>query len=178
MATVTHVLTGAIKQAHWLINAIFEDVDDELANRPVEGKANPLGTAYAHVVIAEDGIVHGMLQGLPPLMATDFAGRTGVDLPMPAPGGPEGDLGEWFKTAKVDTAALRTYAAAVFEETERFISETDDTTLDKPIDLSFAGLGVKPLTEVFTLLVVEHCDNFSGELSAIKGTFGLKGYPF
>jgi len=28
------------------------------------------------------------------------------------------------------------------------------------------------------MLVIQHCDNFSGEISAIKGVFGLKGYPF
>ena len=172
------VLAAATRQAHWLLNATFADVTQELANRPAPGQANPLGTAYAHVVYAEDGVVNGMLQGKVPLFASTYAGRTGVDRPMPLPGVVEGSMDEWFHGSKVDVEALRAYSAAVFAATEDFISGADEATLGRNINMSFAGLGDKHLSDVFTLLVVQHCDNFSGEISAIKGAFGLKGYPF
>ena len=44
----------------------------EIANRPAPGNANPLGTSYAHVLLAEDAIVNGMLKGTPPLAATSL----------------------------------------------------------------------------------------------------------
>jgi hypothetical protein len=31
---------------------------------------------------------------------------------------------------------------------------------------------------VCEIFVIAHLNNLAGEISAIKGTFGLKGYPF
>jgi hypothetical protein len=97
---------------------------------------------------------------------------------MPMPGMVEGDMGEWFHGAKVNVEAVRAYAAAVFAATEAFIAGADGATLNKTLDVSFVGLGKRRLADVFTLLVVGHCDSSAGEISAIKGVFGLKGYPF
>jgi len=176
--TISDVLLSALKQSHWLLNATFEDVDEELANRPAPGNANPLGTAYAHIAHSEDAVVNAMIQGKPPSFATTRAGKTGVDLPMPMPGMVEGDMGDWYHTAKVDLEVLRSYAAEVFAGTEEFVAGVDEATLGRTIDLSFVGLGEKSVADVITMLVIQHCDNFSGEISAIKGVFGLKGYPF
>ena len=41
------------------------------ARRPAPGDANPLGASYAHVLLAEDAIVNGMLKGAPPLAAAN-----------------------------------------------------------------------------------------------------------
>jgi hypothetical protein len=176
--TTAEVLTTAVKQSHWLLNATFEGVEDELANRPAPGNANPLGTAYAHIAISEDGVVNGMIKGAQPTFLGDRAGRTGVDRPMPMPGMVEGDMGEWYHNAKVDVAALKEFAAEVFSATEEFVANLDEEALGRMIDLSFVGLGEKSVADVITMLIVQHCDTFSGEISAIKGVFGLKGYPF
>lgn len=157
-----------------MLDATFADVDDELANRPAPGQANPLGTAYAHVAHAEDAVVNGLLQGREPLCASTHAARTGVDQPMPMPGMSEGDMGEWFRSAKVDVEALMAYAADVFAGTEAFIAGADEATLGRNIDLSFVGLGETSFPDVISMLVVEHCNNFSGEISAIKGVFGAR----
>jgi hypothetical protein len=172
------VLTNAIKQSHWLINATFEEVTDELANRKPPGKSNPLGTAYAHIAHAEDAIVNGLLKGESPLFATSFQGRTGVDRLMPMPGLVEGDVDDWLHNSKVEVEPLRAYADAVFSTTEDFVAGADDDTLGREIDLSAVGLGTKAFPDVVTMLIVQHCDNLSGEISAVKGVFGLKGYPF
>ncbi|MEX2553689.1 MAG: DinB family protein [Actinomycetota bacterium] len=176
--SIAEVLNSAVKQSHWLLNATFEDVDQELANRPAPGNANPLGTAYAHIALAEDAVVNTMIQGKEPAFATTRAGRTGVDRPMPMPGMVEGDMGEWYHRAQVDLEVLRPYAAEVFAATEEFVAGLSDEALGRTIDLTFAGLGSKSVADVITMLVIQHCDNFSGEISAIKGVFGLKGYPF
>jgi hypothetical protein len=90
----------------------------------------------------------------------------------------EGDMGDWYHTAKVDLEVLRSYAAEVFAGTEEFVFGVDVATLGRMIDLSFVGLGEKTVADVITMLVIQHCDNFSGEISAIKGVFGRTGYPF
>jgi hypothetical protein len=176
--TAAMVLTGAIKQAHWLLNATFGEVDDELANRKPPGQANPLGTAYAHVAYAEDVVVNALCQNEQPLFGTTFRDRTGVDRMMPMPGFVKGDLEDWFRSAIVEVQPMLAYAAEVFSRTEEFVAGTDDAFLTNRIDLSDMGLGEKPLADVIMLLVVQHCDNLAGEISAVKGVFGLKGYPF
>lgn len=176
--TTQATLHGALRSAHQVLENTMADVDDELAARPAPGKANPIGSAYAHAVLAEDGIVHGMLQGKPPLLATTWAGRTGTDRPMPMPGIVEGSLEEWYRTVKVDLAAFRQYAQAVYRDSEEFISSASDAELARPIDLSMFGMGQMPLAIVFAIFVIGHCDNLTGEISAIKGVHGHKGYPF
>src|SRR4051812_10573700 len=129
--TVKDVLKGALASAHRVLETTVGDADNDLANRPAPGVANPIGTCYAHVIIAEDGIVNGLIQGKPPLMATTWAGRTGVDKAMPMPGMGGGDLGEWYHTAKVDLAACREYAKAVYANTEAFLDAADDATFSR-----------------------------------------------
>ncbi|MGH2720239.1 MAG: DinB family protein, partial [Actinomycetota bacterium] len=129
--TTAAVLASAVKQAHWLLDATFGDVDDDLAGRPAPGNANPLGTAYAHVVHAEDAVVNGLLQGRPPLWASTHSGKTGVDRLMPMPGMVEGDMGEWFRGANVAVDQLRAYAADVFAATEAYVASLDDEALGR-----------------------------------------------
>jgi hypothetical protein len=43
--------------------------------------------------------------------------------------------------------------------------------------LSGAGLGMRTVAWVLSRAVIGHADNFSGEISAIKGVQGKKGYP-
>jgi hypothetical protein len=46
------------------------------------------------------------------------------------------------------------------------------------MDMSFVGMGILPLATVFAVVVVGHLNNLTGEISAVKGMNGLKGYPF
>jgi hypothetical protein len=176
--TLQTVLRGALDSAHQVLERTVGDTSDETANRPAPGNANPIGSSYAHAVLVEDAVVNGMIRGQPPLLATTWAGRTGTDKPMPMPGLADGDIGEWYRTVRVDLAACREYAKAVHAQTADFIANADDATLARPIDLSGFGMGSMPLAVVFEIFVVGHCNNLCGEISAIKGAHGLKGYPF
>jgi len=97
---------------------------------------------------------------------------------MPMPGMAEGDLGEWYHTARVDLAACREYAQAVYAASAEFVGSADHATLARPVDMSMIGMGTIPLAVVFATFVVGHCNNLCGEISAVKGAFGLTGYPF
>jgi hypothetical protein len=176
--TPAAVLRGALEWAHQTTELTMADVTDEIANRPAPGKANPIGSSYAHAVLAEDAIVNGILQGQPPLSATTWAGKTGTDKPMPMPGQVQGDIGEWYHTVRVDLAACRAYAQAVYAQSAKFIETASDAVLSRPVDMSMAGLGTMSAADLFSLLVTGHINNLCGEISAIKGVHGLKGYPF
>ena len=176
--TVAQLLRGALEIANQTLEATMSDVTDEIANRPAPGDANPVGSCYAHAVISEDGVVNGILRGQPPLFASSWAGRTGTDRPMPMPGMVEGDMGGWYKTVKVDLTACREYARAVYADSEAFIGSAGEEMLGRIVDMSFAGMGQIPLPLMFSIFVTGHVNNLCGEISALKGAVGLKGYPF
>ena len=173
--TIQSVLRSALDFAHQVLEGTMGGVDDELANRPTGSNANPIGTSYAHVIMSEDAIVNGFLQHRPPLYTTKWAGRTGCDRPMPLPGFVEGDLGEWYHAATVSLGPLRQYAQAVYANSAEFIISADVATLAREIEVFGMKMTVALMFEVF---VTGHCNSLAGEISAIKGTFGLKGYPF
>lgn len=90
MQTSTAIGSSLLRQrfdaAHQLLEATMADVTTEQAHWMPPGIANPLGATYAHVVSAEDYIIQGMFKQVAPLAATDWAGRTGLNEPMPSPG--------------------------------------------------------------------------------------------
>lgn len=173
--TTQFVLRGSLDFAHQVLEGTMADVDDELANRPTGTRANPIGTSYAHLILSEDVIVNGILKGQAPLYATSSAGRTGCDRPMPMPGFVEGNLDEWYHGAKVSLEPLRQYAKEVYASSAEYIASADEATLGREVVI----FGMKMLLAVlFEVFVTGHCNSLAGEISAIKGTFGHKGYPF
>jgi len=94
---------------------------------------------------------------------------------MPIPGMVQGVMGEWYHTAHIDLAACREYAKAVYAQSEAFITGADDATLAGEVQ---TPIGALPLALALETLVIGHCNNLAVEISAIKGSFGLRGYPF
>jgi hypothetical protein len=181
--TVAQALRGALDAAHQILEATMADVDDALAAHPAPGRANRIGAGYAHAVLAEDAVVNGLLRGQAPLWAGEWAGRTGTDRPVVVsaaefPGATAGDLGEWYRSVRVDLGACRAYAQAVYADAAAFLEAADAAALARPIDLSFIGLGTMPVALVFANFVTSHLNNLCGEISALKGAFGHQGYPF
>jgi hypothetical protein len=176
--TVAELLRATVRAAHETLEATMSDVTDEIANRSAPGNSNRVGSSYAHAVLAEDGVVNGILRGQSPLFASSWAGRTGTDRPMPMPGMVEGDIGDWYREVKVDVAACREYAKSVYAACEEFIGQADEETLNRTMDMSFVGMGQVPLPVMFSIFVTGHLNNLCGEISAAKGAQGLKGYPF
>jgi len=168
------VLKAALEFAHrYVLEGTMEAVDDELANRRPGGSANSIGSTYAHVVLSEDQIVNAMIRGGKPLSEGDWSGRTGVDRPMSWSGTEA--LGEWYRTVVVDIAACRAYGAAVHRSATEFIAAADDEALGHEVDMFGMKMAVATAFEVF---VVGHANSIGGEISALKGVAGLKGYPF
>jgi DinB family protein len=168
----------ALGDAHAQLEATMQDVTPELAHWPPPGTANPLGATYAHVVISEDMIVHGMLQQGAPLFATTWAGRTGISEPMPMPGPEWENYGAWARRVRVDLGALREYAQAVYAATDTYLASLPTDALDRQLDLSALGMGQMTLAWVFSRMLFGHVDNICGEIACLKGIQGAKGYPF
>jgi hypothetical protein len=172
------LLLALAKQAHQLLEATMADVTQAQADYVPAGIANPLGATYAHVIWSEDAVVQGMLQGSAPLSASSWAGRTGLSEPMPSPGPEWAGYADWTRRVKIDLPALRQYAQAVEAATEAWIASLSEADLDRPIDMSFIGLGEQPLASAIGILVMNHLGTETGEISVLKGLQGARGYPF
>lgn len=77
-------------------------------------------TQYALVVIWEDVIVNGVLDDRRPLALSNWRSRTGLsELP---PIGHQRDRGAWAARVRIDQAALRCYARAVYAATDAYLA--------------------------------------------------------
>ena len=166
------VLQEGAQWAHEFLEMVTADVTPEQAHWCPPGIANPLGALYAHAVLAEDGVINGMLKGSAPLFASTWAGKTGVSDPQF-----QMTL-EWAQGLKVDLPTFRQYAQAVYTATNDYLASLTDESLSRQIDLSNVGLGQKPLSWYLNALVISHLNNMIGEISCLKGLQGAKGYPF
>jgi len=161
-----------IRWAHSLLELVMRDVTPELAAWDPPGLANPIGGTYAHAVCGEDIFIQQILQGGEPLLESSWKGRTGISEPQLA-----SDF-EWARRVQVDLPAARQYAQAVYAATDDYLATLADETLDQVLDLSAQGFEHKPVAWVLSALVISHLNNIAGEISALKGVQGVKGYPW
>ena len=155
-----------------LLEMVMADVNDELARWAPPGLANPIGALYAHALLSADGAVNGLLKHGAPRFATEWAGQVGD----PAPQMPLSF--EWGRAIKPDLGALRRYGQTVMSGVEAYLDQLGEADLDVAADLSSVGLGTRTVGWVLNALVAAHLNNMAGEISALKGVRGLKGYPF
>jgi hypothetical protein len=169
---VTSFLRSQFQAAHAYLEGTLAGATASQAHWQPPGRALPLGAEYAHVVVSEDGVVNGMLKGAPPLMATSWAGSTGLSA-LP----PQGfEWEEWARGVQVDLPALREYAKAVYANNDEYLASLSDGDLDRTLDLSAVGSGQQTLGWFLNVMlgnVLTHC----GEISCLKGLQGAKGYP-
>jgi len=177
---ISHI-RAQMKSAHWLLEETISDVSDEMARFAPPGKALPIGAAYVHYVAGEDWMIHFLFKGVAPLMAGAWAGKTGVSEPQPGPGAGD-DWGArfeaWSRRVRVDLPAFRAYAKAVYEATDRYLATLADPELAREVDLSAMGMGKQTVGFVLDNALLGHAYCHCGEISALKGVQGKKGYPF
>lgn len=167
------------KEAHGFLEGTLQGVTSEQAHWTPPGLANPLGATYAHVALTEDGIVNAILKGSAPLFASSWAGKAGVNELPPMPGPGESGLpawNEWARQVQVDLPALHEYAQVVYANTEAYLSSLSAEDLNRPLDLTAAGLGEHTVASLLTTILANvnwHC----GEIACLKGLQGAKGYP-
>jgi len=165
-------LRESIQWGHQLLEMVMADVSDDEARWAPPGLANPIGALYAHAVLDLDAIVNGMLKGGAPRFATDWAGQLGAVSPQMTL------TFEWGRTIEPNLAALRTFGQKALADVEAYLDQLTDADLDRMVDLSGVGLGTRSVGWILNALVASHLNNMAGEISALKGVQGKKGYPF
>lgn len=158
-----------------LLGGTVEGLTQEQAQWQPAGTAHNVAATYAHVVLGEDAVVNGALQGKAPLFATSWAGRRGLSA-MPPQETAEGiDWSNWARTVRVDLPALRQYAQAVYGATDAYLAGLKPEDLDRQVD---GPIGRQSVQGLFYAVVILNANLHCGEIAAVKGLQGLKGYPF
>src|SRR6266542_1364151 len=176
---VAFIREGA-QLGHWYLDGTMADVTPEQAHYAPPGRANPIGATFAHLVCSEDVIVNGMLRQQAPLSASTHTDSTGLSEPMPMPGSADWSeaYAAWARRVHIDLPALKAYGRAVYAATDAYLESLTDIDLDRELDLSAVGFGKQKLSWMLNFLVLNHIGTETGEISALKGIQGAKGYPF
>ncbi len=157
---------------HSTLDQVLGDCSPEVLNKNLPGATiTSIASIYTHLVFAEDVIVHGMLQGKPPLyQAQGWAGKLGIEMRIP----PEMDP-DWAKTVKLDPAAFQEYARAVYAATDSYLAGLTDGDLERKVS---TPAGEQSVAWCLATILGTHFPQHVGEVAALKGVQGLKGLPF
>ena len=167
------VLRQQLAGAHDILEQTIADCSQETLDKNLPGATiTSIGSIYAHVLFAEDGILHGMLQGKPPIYrAQDWASRTNLQMPAEPGFSPE-----WGRTVRLKLPAFREYAKAVYAATDAYIGGLSDADLGRKVQTGFVG--EQTVAFVLANILAWHMAQHTGEIAALKGVQGLKGLPF
>jgi hypothetical protein len=169
---VHELLSTALNFAHRSFTNTVTDLTQEMLDWLPPGIAHPIGERYAHLVFAEDWLVNGMARSGELLAASTWAGRTGfgkIELQASS---------EQARAFHADLNALHAYRAAVFAESEGYLMSLGPKDLDRVFDMSMAGMPQVPAPLWWEAFIISHVHDLMGEISALKGCQGAKGYPY
>jgi hypothetical protein len=170
--TQVALLQMQMSMAHHWLEGTMKQVTPAVALWRPSGRPGNIGSQYAHVALTEDYFIQVALRHETPLMAGAYAGKVGLS-EIPPIGG---SWDKWSQGVQVDLDKLRAYAHGVYGATEDYLSSIGDETLGESVDVSDAGLGVRTVAFLLAMLLA-NVHNHCGEIAAIKGLQGLKGYP-
>jgi hypothetical protein len=158
--------------AHDVFSKTVADVTQEMADWMPPGVALPIGERIAHTIAAEDMMINRIARGGDTWYTTTWADKSGLgafDLFADT---------EAKRAFRADVNALREYQNAVFSETQAYLDGLSEGDMDRVFDMSFAGYGEVPAPAWWSAFVIGHLHDVMGEISALKGCLGVKGYPF
>jgi hypothetical protein len=168
------MLQYSLGNALGILGQVAADLTPEQADWQPPGCANPIGATYWHTLASVDDVVHRWALGQAPLRQ-----RNGWDerllkaaVPEPEHGG---DWLTYMRTIRVDLPALHEYAKEVGEAVQGWLGTLTPADLARTIE---TPVGENSLAQMLDLFVVWHINAHCGEISALKGCQGAKGYPF
>ncbi len=166
------LLLTQFRTAHRLFQSVVDDCSAETVNHVIDGATlGPIGAIYAHVVFDEDIFIHNVALGGEPLYArAEWAGRLGV-----APHDGIKQTREWDLAVRMDPAAFRPYAQAVFAAAEEFLANAPEEALTREVE---SAVGPTTPLRLLSIAGLTHLSGHMSEIAAIKGFLGLKGLPF
>jgi uncharacterized damage-inducible protein DinB len=149
-----------------LLTQVVANLTAEQALWHPEGStANPIAATFMHITFGEDRTVQHRCQGQPTVFeAGGWRARIGFDPNAP-----------WAPASSVDPDALRAYAAEVRSVTKQFLDEVQPADLERELE---GPRGRRPMIAVLSLMLVIHKASHTGEIAALLGSQGVRGFPF
>lgn len=170
--TRVELLRAQLKDAHAAVEGTMADVTADLFSQTPPGTANSVGERYGHLATGEDNLMNGVLQGKTPLMSSSWQGRTGISEPR------FGTDPEHARRVRTEMGPVKAYAAAVYAASDAYLASLGDADLDRQVDMSMFGFGKRAVWWVVARLVIGHAYEIHGEIAAVKGALGARGFPF
>ncbi len=161
-------LGASFQAAHNWYSGTVGDVTPEQAKHVPAGVVHPIGELAAHILHTEDGFV-SMLQGAPTIWESEGYGtKLGIAWVFAQ----DHAVARAMQTTPADLAE---YAAKVFAKTDAYVASLSDADLDREVEI----FGNKmPIGGALGGLLLANTFAHVGEISALKGLSGAKGYPF
>jgi hypothetical protein len=168
------ILDYSTENAFSILRDVTKDLTQEQADWQPPGCANPIGATYWHLLSSCDEIVHRWGQGQPPLLERDgWRDRAlTVDPPEPEHGG---DWYGWMCAMRIALPVVHEYAQAVSSAIREWIASLTPEELNRTIQ---TPLGELSLGQIMSTFVLWHVNAHCGEIAALKGCQGARGYPF
>jgi hypothetical protein len=148
----------------WL-EAIVADVDAGAALWRPQGRANTIGSTYAHIVRNIDEDLNHWLFRRPMLNEGPWLGRTGL----------VAGRSDW-EQVEIDWGALRAYGRAMCAFAIESVDGLTDDDLAIVTDLSTPDIATWRGIDIVRLTVSIHVRLHGGEIACLKGLQGAKGY--
>jgi hypothetical protein len=166
------LLKYSLGNAFGILSQVTADLTQEQADWVPPGLANPIGATYWHTVSGADFVVFQWCAGQTLLM--ENGGWREKALLASAPQ-PEQETREHMLSIQVDLPELHAYAAALAEALQEWLSSLTVEDLGRVLETPMGELTLGQMIETF---VIWHINAHCGEISALKGCLGVKGYPF
>jgi len=160
-----NLLRDQYKQSFEWLAGTMQGVTAEILHQAPGGNVPSIAGQVAHAIMTIDGFVLATVSGKPPVMA---AGNSGVSETPP-----QGDWLAWGNEVRIDLPVFHEYAQAVFAAVDDYLASIEDSALGQELDLPFGKHSLAWLFNVGLLNTYSH----TGEIAALKGLQGLKGYP-
>ena len=169
MNNAVSLLRRQYAQSFEWFQGTMDGVTDEVAQYQPAGSPVAVGGQAAHIVTGADFFILHFAKGDPPLALSSHADQHGLsELP------PQGAWEEWGNSVEVDMVVFHEYAKAVFAAVDAYLAGLSDEDLSKDVDMG--PFGTQSLEWVFNIMLLNTYSH-TGEIAAIKGLQGLKGYP-
>ncbi|MCP4536142.1 MAG: DinB family protein [Chloroflexi bacterium] len=166
------LLQYSLGNALGILGQVTADLTQEQADWTPPGIANPIGGLYWHTLTGIDMVVHRWGLGKDPIFQTEgwqkkVVVSSALDQRKDHP--PE------MRETRVDLSALHEYGKVIAEVVQSWLVSLSSEDLERQIKTPVGELSLAQMIETF---VIWHINAHCGEISAIKGCQGAKGYLF
>jgi len=153
------LLGFSLEIAFDILSSVTADLTQEQADWRPPGTANTIGSIYSHILTYVDSYMRNyFIEGKPQPQTVES---------RPA------EL--WMHDVHVDLSELHAYAGQVRSTVQNWLSSVTPKDLERREVTTAGEMNVGHAVAAF---IIWHINAHCGEISALKGCQGLKGYPW